>query len=119
MPNAENTFPSSTKTASTEEYDIVIIGSGTGGKLIAWTFASDGQRVAMIERKSYATERAFVPWWGLATARARSLIHWPGCTDSNPRRFTVRYDIGLGRSVLQVNDILGRVGIDTILHTSV
>jgi len=50
MPNAENTFPSSTKTASTEEYDIVIIGSGTGGKLIAWTFASEGQRVAMIER---------------------------------------------------------------------
>ena len=36
---------------STEEYDIVIIGSGTGGKLIAWTFASKGQRVAMIERK--------------------------------------------------------------------
>ena len=85
MPNAENTFLSSTKRASTEEYDIVIIGSGTAGKLIAWTFASDGQRVAMIERKSYATERAFVPWWGLATARARSLIHWPGCTDSNPR----------------------------------
>ena len=51
MPSAENTFPSSTKTASTEEYDIVIIGSGTGGKLIAWTFASEGQRVAMIERK--------------------------------------------------------------------
>jgi pyruvate/2-oxoglutarate dehydrogenase complex dihydrolipoamide dehydrogenase (E3) component len=29
----------------------VIIGSGAGGKLIAWTFASKGQRVAMIERK--------------------------------------------------------------------
>jgi pyruvate/2-oxoglutarate dehydrogenase complex dihydrolipoamide dehydrogenase (E3) component len=51
MPNAENTSPSPTKKASTEEYDIVIIGSGTAGKLIAWTFASDGQRVAMIERK--------------------------------------------------------------------
>jgi len=51
MPNAENTSPSLTKKASTEEYDIVIIGSGTGGKLIAWTFASEGQRVAVVERK--------------------------------------------------------------------
>jgi pyruvate/2-oxoglutarate dehydrogenase complex dihydrolipoamide dehydrogenase (E3) component len=34
-----------------EEYDLVIIGSGSGGKLIAWAFASKGQRVAMIERK--------------------------------------------------------------------
>ena len=51
MPNAENTSLSSTESASMEEYDIVIIGSGTGGKLIAWTFASEGQRVAMIERK--------------------------------------------------------------------
>ena len=51
MPNEENTSPSPTKKVSTEEYDIVIIGSGAGGKLIAWTFASKGQRVAVIERK--------------------------------------------------------------------
>src|ERR1700677_3693559 len=34
-----------------EEYDIVIIGSGAGGKLIAWTSAAKGQRVVVIERK--------------------------------------------------------------------
>jgi len=34
-----------------EEYDLVILGSGAGAKLLAWTFASDGQRVAAIERK--------------------------------------------------------------------
>jgi pyruvate/2-oxoglutarate dehydrogenase complex dihydrolipoamide dehydrogenase (E3) component len=51
MPKAEKTSPSPTTKPSTEEYDIVIIGSGSGGKLIAWTFASKGQRVAMIERK--------------------------------------------------------------------
>ncbi len=51
MPNAKNTSPSPAMQASSEEYDIVIIGSGSGGKLIAWTFASKGQRVAMIERK--------------------------------------------------------------------
>ncbi|MGB6688980.1 MAG: FAD-dependent oxidoreductase [Terracidiphilus sp.] len=34
-----------------EDYDLVILGSGAGAKLLAWTFASRGQRVAAIERK--------------------------------------------------------------------
>src|SRR6201998_569951 len=34
-----------------EEYDLVILGSGTGGTIAAWTFAGQGQRVAVIERK--------------------------------------------------------------------
>jgi pyruvate/2-oxoglutarate dehydrogenase complex dihydrolipoamide dehydrogenase (E3) component len=37
--------------AKVEEYDLVILGSGTGGTVAAWTFASKGQRVAVIERK--------------------------------------------------------------------
>jgi pyruvate/2-oxoglutarate dehydrogenase complex dihydrolipoamide dehydrogenase (E3) component len=34
-----------------EEYDLVILGSGTASKLIAWTFGGQGQRVAVVERK--------------------------------------------------------------------
>jgi Pyruvate/2-oxoglutarate dehydrogenase complex, dihydrolipoamide dehydrogenase (E3) component, and related enzymes len=34
-----------------EEYDLVVLGSGAGGKLAAWTLAGEGQRVAVIERK--------------------------------------------------------------------
>jgi pyruvate/2-oxoglutarate dehydrogenase complex dihydrolipoamide dehydrogenase (E3) component len=34
-----------------EEYDLVVLGSGAGGKLIAWTFAQKGQRVVVVERK--------------------------------------------------------------------
>jgi pyruvate/2-oxoglutarate dehydrogenase complex dihydrolipoamide dehydrogenase (E3) component len=34
-----------------EDYDLVILGDGTGATLVAWTFASQGQRVAVIERK--------------------------------------------------------------------
>jgi len=34
-----------------EDYDLVILGSGAGAKLLAWTFASRGQRVAAVERK--------------------------------------------------------------------
>src|ERR1700747_2339168 len=34
-----------------EEYDLVILGGGTGSTTAAWTFAKQGQRVAAIDRK--------------------------------------------------------------------
>jgi pyruvate/2-oxoglutarate dehydrogenase complex dihydrolipoamide dehydrogenase (E3) component len=34
-----------------EEYDLVILGGGTGSTLAAWTFASEGKRVAAVDRK--------------------------------------------------------------------
>jgi pyruvate/2-oxoglutarate dehydrogenase complex dihydrolipoamide dehydrogenase (E3) component len=34
-----------------EVYDLLILGSGAGSKLLAWTFAGQGQRVAVVERK--------------------------------------------------------------------
>jgi pyruvate/2-oxoglutarate dehydrogenase complex dihydrolipoamide dehydrogenase (E3) component len=34
-----------------EEYDIVILGSGAGGKLLAWTLAKQGMKTAVVERK--------------------------------------------------------------------
>ena len=37
--------------ANVEEYDLVILGGGTGGTVAAWTFATQGQRVAVIERR--------------------------------------------------------------------
>ncbi|MGC2658593.1 MAG: FAD-dependent oxidoreductase [Bryobacteraceae bacterium] len=37
--------------ADGEEYDLVILGDGTGSTIAAWTFAGQGQRVAVIERK--------------------------------------------------------------------
>ena len=37
--------------AGVEKYDLVILGGGTGGTAAAWTFAAQGQRVAVIERK--------------------------------------------------------------------
>src|ERR1700759_5635853 len=36
---------------NTEEYDLVILGGGTGSTIAAWTFAGQGQRVAVIDRK--------------------------------------------------------------------
>jgi len=37
--------------AELEEFDIVILGGGTGATLAAWTFASEGKRVAIIDRR--------------------------------------------------------------------
>lgn len=34
-----------------EQYDLVILGGGTGSTIAAWTFGSEGQRVAVIDRK--------------------------------------------------------------------
>src|SRR5215831_14524809 len=34
-----------------EDYDLVILGGGTGSTIAAWTFASEGKRVAVIDRK--------------------------------------------------------------------
>lgn len=36
---------------TSEVYDLVILGGGTGSTVAAWTFASQGQRVAVIERR--------------------------------------------------------------------
>jgi pyruvate/2-oxoglutarate dehydrogenase complex dihydrolipoamide dehydrogenase (E3) component len=37
--------------AQTESYDALVLGSGAGGKLLAWHLASSGRRAAVVERK--------------------------------------------------------------------
>jgi pyruvate/2-oxoglutarate dehydrogenase complex dihydrolipoamide dehydrogenase (E3) component len=34
-----------------EKYDVLVLGSGTAGKLVAWTMAKEGRRTAVVERK--------------------------------------------------------------------
>jgi pyruvate/2-oxoglutarate dehydrogenase complex dihydrolipoamide dehydrogenase (E3) component len=41
----------SLKQADPEEFDLVILGGGTGSTVAAWTFAGEGKRVAVIDRK--------------------------------------------------------------------
>jgi pyruvate/2-oxoglutarate dehydrogenase complex dihydrolipoamide dehydrogenase (E3) component len=40
-----------TRTAKTEPYDLLVLGSGAAGKLTAWTLAKKGMKTAVIERK--------------------------------------------------------------------
>src|ERR1700736_5125866 len=39
------------KTSQPEEFDLVILGGGTGSTVAAWTFAGEGKRVAVADRK--------------------------------------------------------------------
>jgi choline dehydrogenase-like flavoprotein len=42
-----------------EDYDLVILGGGTGSTVAAWTFAGEGNRVAVVDRK-YGSEQESV-----------------------------------------------------------
>jgi pyruvate/2-oxoglutarate dehydrogenase complex dihydrolipoamide dehydrogenase (E3) component len=35
-----------------EKFDVLVLGSGTGGKLVGWTMAKEGKRTAVVERKT-------------------------------------------------------------------
>src|SRR5438132_11275397 len=39
------------KKSHPEEFDLVILGGGTGSNVAAWTFAGEGKRVAVVDRK--------------------------------------------------------------------
>src|SRR5271155_3093856 len=39
------------KISNAREYDLVVLGSGEGGKYLAWTLAKQGKHVLVIERK--------------------------------------------------------------------
>jgi pyruvate/2-oxoglutarate dehydrogenase complex dihydrolipoamide dehydrogenase (E3) component len=49
--NGTETLAQANQPCPFEAYDLVILGGGTGSTVAAWTFASKGQRVAVIERK--------------------------------------------------------------------
>jgi pyruvate/2-oxoglutarate dehydrogenase complex dihydrolipoamide dehydrogenase (E3) component len=52
MKSAKNTsFAQVLNKTRAEEFDLVILGGGTGSTIAAWTFAGEGQRVAVIDRK--------------------------------------------------------------------
>jgi len=52
MKSTKNTSPAqASKKTQPEEFDLVILGGGTGSTVAAWTFAGEGRRVAVVDRK--------------------------------------------------------------------
>jgi pyruvate/2-oxoglutarate dehydrogenase complex dihydrolipoamide dehydrogenase (E3) component len=57
---------------STEECDVLVLGSGIGGKLMTWTSARQGQRAVVVERK-YVGGGGSCP--NVACLPAKNIIH--------------------------------------------
>jgi pyruvate/2-oxoglutarate dehydrogenase complex dihydrolipoamide dehydrogenase (E3) component len=53
-----------------DEYDVLVLGSGTGGKLVAWTMAKEGKRTAVVERRFIGGSRQNV-----ACLPTKNIIH--------------------------------------------
>src|SRR5205809_7064556 len=51
MKNTKNSSAQAIKKTQPEEFDLVILGGGTGSTIAAWTFAGEGKQVAVVERK--------------------------------------------------------------------
>jgi pyruvate/2-oxoglutarate dehydrogenase complex dihydrolipoamide dehydrogenase (E3) component len=52
MKNSKDTSSARvSKEAKIEDFDVLILGGGTGSTIAAWTFAAEGKRVAAIDRK--------------------------------------------------------------------
>jgi pyruvate/2-oxoglutarate dehydrogenase complex dihydrolipoamide dehydrogenase (E3) component len=52
MKSVENTSSAQVlKKTQPEDFDLVILGGGTGSTVAAWTFAGEGKRVAVVDRK--------------------------------------------------------------------
>ena len=52
MTSIQNTSSAkSVKSTQPEDFDLVILGGGTGSTVAAWTFAAEGKRIAVIDRK--------------------------------------------------------------------
>jgi pyruvate/2-oxoglutarate dehydrogenase complex dihydrolipoamide dehydrogenase (E3) component len=51
MNNTKNSSSTQPGKMRPEEFDLVILGGGTGSTIAAWTFAGEGKRVAVVERK--------------------------------------------------------------------
>src|SRR6202046_1952908 len=58
------------KATHPEEFDLVILGGGTGSTIAAWTFAGEGKRVAVVDRKNIG---GVCP--NIACLPSKSIIH--------------------------------------------
>lgn len=51
MSSMENISSGSVSSSQPEDFDLVILGGGTGSTVAAWTFASEGKRVAVVDHR--------------------------------------------------------------------
>ena len=82
MKRAESTLSGQVlKKSQPEEFDLVILGGGTGSTIAAWTFAGEGKRVAVVDRKYIGGSWKLI---AIASSGSRPSVSargrpWPPC----------------------------------------
>ena len=77
-----------------EKYDVVVLGSGAPGKLLAWTLASQGRRTAVVERRYVGGSCP-----NIACLPSKNVIHCAKVADYFRRAAELGIAVHGGRSV--------------------
>src|SRR6201993_1970715 len=77
------------KKSQPEEFDLVILGGGTGSTVAAWTFAGEGKRVAVVDRKYIGGSCP-----NIACLPSKNIIHSAKVVDyfRRSKEFGIRHD---------------------------
>jgi pyruvate/2-oxoglutarate dehydrogenase complex dihydrolipoamide dehydrogenase (E3) component len=80
------------KTSQPEEFDLVILGGGTGSTVAAWTFAGEGKRVAVVDRKYIGGSCP-----NIACLPSKNIIHSAKVVDYFRRSMDKEFGIAIGK----------------------
>src|SRR5437879_13455450 len=81
------------KKTQPEEFDLVILGGGTGSTAAAWTFAGEGKRVAGVDRKHIGGSCP-----NIACLPSKNLVHRAKVVDY----FRRARELGIARDGFQI-----------------
>ena len=80
------------KQSQPDEFDLVILGGGTGSTIAAWTFAGEGKRVAVVDRKYIGGSCP-----NIACLPSKNIIHSAKIVDYFRRSMDKEFGIAIGK----------------------
>src|ERR1700734_2447922 len=102
MKRAESTSsPQGIEKTQPEDFDLVILGGGTGSTVAAWTFAKEGKRVAVVDRKYIGGSCP-----NIACLPSKNIIH--SAQVANYVRHSAEYGITRGDMRIDMSVVRGR-----------
>src|SRR5579863_4588708 len=84
--------PQASKNTQPEDFDLVILGGGTGSTVAAWTFAGEGKRIAVVDRKYIGGSCP-----NIACLPSKSIIHTAKVVDYFRRSMDKEFGIAIGK----------------------